>query len=351
LAAAESDYRYVIGLYGQLNVNEGDCEYLDAYQSLGDILGERGRYDEAIAALQAGHNTPCGQVIGAPGSAIGMILDYKIKTLRDKRDGVSPAKPAQDEPAEDVSDDDKPADETPEVEPETPKVEPAKESHVSEAKRRELDNKLPEIQQALTKNETVKSLDAMRGDIPRAFLLGWIGMESGGKFAAVSKHYERGYFQIGHDDWCYLQVHTPCGPLWNKETHTFVLSSFEAGYEKLCKDPAYSMEWGLKLVNNHATELRRLPFGFSEQRNPDLFWHMVKLMHATNLYSVTQLAAHMKVDRVPMDSWDSVREYVSGKKPNSLNKEKADDLRQWVQMTDQLYYLADKLDPAPAKPN
>jgi hypothetical protein len=337
LAAAESDYRSVIGLYRQLNVNEGDCDYMDAYDSLGDILGERGRYDEAIAALQAAHNTPCGSVIGGPGSAVGTIIESRIQTLRDKRDGVKPVQPSAEEPKPEVAKKDDPAEETPETEASV---------EISPEMKKTCDRALPLVQKRLAADDVVKKLDAQRGTIPRDFLLGWIAAESEGKFnAAPTAMGERGYFQISPDDWCFLQrAGKLCQLSWNPITKTFLLPDIEKGFEKLSTDKDYSLELGVKMVQMDASDLRGLKRGFDEQSNPDLFWHLVKLVHAVSLHSVTKFTDQMLEDGVKIDSWDAVRTYVSDKDPRILKKATGAEISTWVQREDKVFYYADKLD-------
>jgi len=194
------------------------------------------------------------------------------------------------------------------------------------------------------------TLNAKRGEIPLPFLLGWIHYETGGSgdFRAVSKNGERGYFQIDPFEWCLLHHigEQACKTKWDRPVRTFRDPELEKGFEKLSTDSDYSLEWGISMVRMHERAVKGLKLGCDENNKPAMFWHMVKLVHATNLSAVDKVMQEMRAQKVPMDSWDSVRAYILRQDGARLKQLTHEDVKHWVPEVDKLFDAGPKLSAA-----
>ena len=132
--------------------------------------------------------------------------------------------------------------------------------------------------------QLVPLLDRYRGEIPLAFLLGWIAVESDGRIDVVTSLKERGFFQIHPDE--------------SKDRH------FD--HDRLSTDPEYSVQAGIANVRYYADLARRrfpsIPAG------SELFWRVVKLQHALGSPLTKRLLDGMRADGIPL-SWDAIKRY------------------------------------------
>jgi hypothetical protein len=122
--------------------------------------------------------------------------------------------------------------------------------------------------------------------LPLDLLIGWIATESGGNIASTTNLDERGFFQLGVG-----------------ESKTLGLD-----HKRLSTDAAFSIQAGIKLADFYArhTETRlRL------QRGTDLFWRVVRLMHASGMGDATNLIEHMTKQGSAPATWDDVRKYAA----------------------------------------
>jgi hypothetical protein len=79
----------------------------------------------------------------------------------------------------------------------------------------------------------VELLDKYRGNLPRAFLLGWMAKESDGRVSSTTQLREMGYFQIH--------------PAEGRE----ILKLSDADFERIGTDREHSIEQGIRLVQAH----------------------------------------------------------------------------------------------------
>jgi hypothetical protein len=131
----------------------------------------------------------------------------------------------------------------------------------------------------------VPLLDRYRGEIPLAFLLGWIEVESNGRIDVVTSINERGFFQIHPSE---------------SKDHRFQ-------HERLTTDPDYSVRTGIELVRVYIDLARRrfpwIPTGSK------LFWRMVKLQHAMGSGLAKMMLSDMQRSGVPPTTWNAIKAY------------------------------------------
>ena len=125
-------------------------------------------------------------------------------------------------------------------------------------------------------------LDQHRGDIPLVFLLGWIATESGGFVDVVTHLDERGFFQIMKSESAMLRLDHP----------------------RLSTDPEYSMRSGIQLVRFYAGVVRKRYPEFTP--GTELFWRMIKLLHAMGMGTAAALLSSMRQNNVPM-TWEAIK--------------------------------------------
>ena len=131
--------------------------------------------------------------------------------------------------------------------------------------------------------ELSPELSKLAPQIPIAFLLGWIQIESGGNLSSTTSLDERGYFQLMPDESQELNL----------------------DHQRLSTDSEYSLQGGIKLVELYAKTVERL--GYS-RTDPD-FWHIVKFEHAIGSGSVTKLLKDMESHHVSSRSWATIQQY------------------------------------------
>lgn len=185
------------------------------------------------------------------------------------------------------------------------------------------------------------SLEPRRGNIPLSFLLGWIAVESGGDLSRdPSLKGERGYFQIGRFEWCYIYFggKSKGCEVWLEGRAESALSKSDAAakatltkaefdngfnaFKKLSTDPNYSLQMGIKLVETKARDVRGWKLGCDENANSHLFWHLVKLTHTTYNSAVRLLLSAMWNDGITPDSWRAISEYIKANQKKLLTQTK-----------------------------
>ena len=84
---AESDYRYVAGLYGNetTHTTKEDSGYAAAYVGLAASLEAQARFSEAVDALEKWYATPYARAYGCCGSMLDLIQRDKINKLKRKQ--------------------------------------------------------------------------------------------------------------------------------------------------------------------------------------------------------------------------------------------------------------------------
>jgi phosphatidylserine/phosphatidylglycerophosphate/cardiolipin synthase-like enzyme len=130
----------------------------------------------------------------------------------------------------------------------------------------------------------VPLLEKYRGEIPLAFLLGWIVVESDGRIDEITNLDERGFFQIH--------------PAESHDRH------FD--HQRLSADPDYSVKAGIDNVRFYARlAQQRFP---SIPAGSDLFWRVVKLQHAMGSGLAYRLLTAMSQAGLPL-TWENIRQY------------------------------------------
>jgi hypothetical protein len=128
-------------------------------------------------------------------------------------------------------------------------------------------------------------LNRHRGDIPLFLLLGWIQRESGGRIDETTYLDERGYFQL----------------------HPGESKTLKLDHKRLSTDSDYSIQGGIKLVQYYMRLAEKLGFA----RNTEVFWHMVKFLHALGSGAVPLMLRDMRAHGVEPQSWEAIRSYAA----------------------------------------
>jgi len=129
-----------------------------------------------------------------------------------------------------------------------------------------------------------RMLDQHRGDIPLEFLLGWIATESGGFIDVVTHLDERGFLQIMRSESAMLKL----------------------DHARLSTDPEYSVRAGIQLVRFYENVVRKQYPWFTP--GTELFWRLVKLLHAMGMGTAAALLSSMRKNNVPM-TWEAIKRY------------------------------------------
>lgn len=163
----------------------------------------------------------------------------------------------------------------------------------------------------------VPLLNRYRDDIPLELLLGWIQKESGGRLGRISSLDERGYFQVHPDE----------------------SDDLKLDHERLSKNRRYSVKSGIKLVKYYAR--------FAEKRlrvthGTDLFWHVVKFLHAMGMGAVKTLIDDMRENGVESTTWEEIKQYAADnrKRLRRLYKKKYGktlDAVKWTKNVDEVF--------------
>jgi hypothetical protein len=164
----------------------------------------------------------------------------------------------------------------------------------------------------------VPLLQKEHGDIPLAFLLGWIKVESNGRNDEVTTLNERGYFQ-----------------LMKSESDDLGLE-----HERLTTDKEYSLRAGLRLATSYGHTAEAYGFARSDS---ELFWRMVKLIHAMGPGSVKKLVAVMQANEVAPSSWEIVKKFSVDHRAELLKTIKHDPVK-WTTNVDQVLAAGSDLD-------
>jgi hypothetical protein len=148
--------------------------------------------------------------------------------------------------------------------------------------------------------------------IPLGLLIGWIAKESGGRLADTTSLDERGFFQLMPD-----------------ESKTLGLD-----HKRLSTDSQYSIDGGIKLVQNYANRARSLgiaPDGTS------YFWKLVKLIHSMGGGSVAKIVDGAKAASATI-SWDALEKHAVDNDAHYLSLVKHSP-KKWFTMVDDVYRI------------
>jgi hypothetical protein len=135
--------------------------------------------------------------------------------------------------------------------------------------------------------DVAAKLNRYRGDIPLDLLLGWIKRESGGRNDIPPTSLdERGYFQL----------------------HPGESKTLKVDHERLSVDPDYSLQAGLQLVRYYASRAQQLGFTYGSE----LFWRMVKFLHALGSGAVPLMLQQMRNDGIDptVAGWEGIKQYA-----------------------------------------
>ena len=146
------------------------------------------------------------------------------------------------------------------------------------------------------------SAAAQSTGIPLGLMVGWIGMESGGKLATKpqpgpgdTSMDERGYFQL-----------TP------EESNKLKLD-----HERLSTDSDYSIDAGIKLIRKYQSTVNDLGF----PAGTSYYWKLVKLVHSMGVGQVPKVVNAAKAAGAA-GSWDDLEQFALGMKINGPQPKK-----------------------------
>jgi hypothetical protein len=142
----------------------------------------------------------------------------------------------------------------------------------------------------------VPLLDRHRADIPLAFLLGWIDVESNGRIDVITNLDERGFFQI----------------------HPAESKDRAIDHARLTTDPEYSVQAGLQIVRTYAdVARRRFPWA---PPGSDLFWRIVKLQHAMGSPLARAMLVELQARGGAVPTWEAIKVFERTDSAQRLHK-------------------------------
>jgi hypothetical protein len=127
---------------------------------------------------------------------------------------------------------------------------------------------------------------------------------------------ERGYFQIHPDE----------------------AKDLGLDHQRLSTDREYSIKSGIQLVNHYEKFARSLEFS----GNDELFWRVVKFIHATGPGAAKKLFADMRSRGTAPSDWAAIREYANTNRERLLPLMKHDPVK-WIDNVDKLFAEARRL--------
>jgi hypothetical protein len=140
--------------------------------------------------------------------------------------------------------------------------------------------------------------------IPLGLMVGWIGMESGGKLSDTTSLDERGYFQLMPDE----------------------SKSIGVDHQRLSTDADYSIDAGIKLIRKYQSTINNLGF----PAGTSFYWRLVKLAHSMGSGQVNKVVKAAK-DAGAAGSWDDLEQFALGMKINGPQPKK------WFPFVDKVY--------------
>ena len=132
------------------------------------------------------------------------------------------------------------------------------------------------------------TIEQYRGNIPLPFILGWIKVESDGKYGdevtSTIALNERGFFQISIDE----------------------SKAINADHKRITSDANYSIIAGTQLINYYVNIVKKQ--GFTEA--DEVFWKLVKFCHSAGLGSCLGIIRKMKAANVLPKTWEGFKQFV-----------------------------------------
>jgi len=162
---------------------------------------------------------------------------------------------------------------------------------------------LPQQSTSAWPKRLIPILERYRRDIPLEFLIGWIGVESGGNISETTSLGERGYFQIHPDEW---------------KDRGFSRRFPDYKFEDLSRDPDFSIRAGIMLVQGNRDAVTNYTQKLGFKFGPELFWRLVKLYHWTPV-GLQATLRHMKQNGFIPKNWDDFRNYMCSKRMEIMN--------------------------------
>ena len=131
-------------------------------------------------------------------------------------------------------------------------------------------------------------LNFVRQNIPLSFILGWIKVESGGKYGdEVTSNIalnERGFFQISIDE----------------------SKSIKADHRRITSDPYYSINMGISLIKYYANIVMSHGFNTTDE----IFLKLVKFCHSAGTGSLKGIILKMKQANQMPKTWDQFKSFL-----------------------------------------